>query len=66
MKEKTIGEKMIELRNNLNITQRELAKAVGISVASIAMYEINERVPRDEVKKKIANFFKVTVQELFF
>ncbi len=31
-----------------------------------AMYERDERVPRDEVKVRISNFFGVSVQELFF
>jgi len=30
------------------------------------MYERDERVPRDEVKIRIANFFGKTVQELFY
>ena len=29
-------------------------------------YECDERVPRDEVKVRISNFFGVSVQELFF
>lgn len=33
---------------------------------SYAMYERDERVPRDEVKVRISNFFGVSVQELFF
>ena len=34
--------------------------------SSYAMYERDERVPRDEVKVRISNFFGVSVQELFF
>ena len=66
MNGKTIGEKIIFLRNEINITQKELAQKLGISVASIAMYELNERIPRDEMKKKISEFFKVPIQDLFF
>ena len=66
MNGKTIGEKITFLRNEMNITQKELAQKLGISVASIAMYELNERIPRDEMKKKISEFFKVPVQDLFF
>ena len=31
-------------------TQEEIAKAVGITKSSWAMYERGERIPRDEVK----------------
>lgn len=63
---KSIGEKLATLRNEKNLTQKELGIEVGVSTASIAMYELNERVPRDEIKKRIATFFGKTVQEIFF
>lgn len=66
MDKKSIGEKISELRNKMNITQKELGNAVGISSTSIAMYELNERIPRDEIKKRIAAYFNVSVQDLFF
>lgn len=62
MTEISIGEKIARLRNDKNITQKEL----GISTDSVAMYELNESIPRDEVKKKIYHFFDVPVQEIFF
>ena len=63
---KSLGEKLATLRNDRNLTQKELGIEVGVSTASIAMYELDERVPRDEIKKRIANFFGKTVQEIFF
>lgn len=47
-------------------TQEEIAAILGITKSSWAMYERDERVPRDEVKIRIANFFGNTVQELFY
>lgn len=47
-------------------SQEEMAREIGITKSSWAMYERNERIPRDEVKVKIANFFGKTVQEIFF
>lgn len=61
-----IGEKIARLRNDKNITQKELVKVLGIFTASIAMYELNECIPKDEVKKKISHFFGVPVQKKFF
>lgn len=60
----SFGEKLRELRGNR--TQEELADELHITKSSLAMYERDERVPRDEVKVRIANFFGKTVQELFF
>lgn len=47
-------------------TQEEVAKSLGITRSSWAMYERGERVPRDEVKIRIAEYFGKTVQEIFF
>lgn len=47
-------------------TQEEIAAALGITKSSWAMYERDERIPRDEIKVRIANFFGKTVQELFY
>lgn len=49
-----------------NNSQDEIARQIGITKSSWAMYERGERVPRDEIKIKIANFFGKTVQEIFF
>lgn len=58
------GEILRELRGSR--TQENIAKAIGVTKSSWAMYEQNERSPRDEVKIKIANYFGKTVQEIFF
>ena len=58
------GEKLRKLRGNKS--QEEVSRAIGITKSSWAMYERNERVPRDEIKIRIANYFKKTVQEIFF
>lgn len=60
----TFGEKLRKLRGERS--QDEMAKELGITKSSLAMYERNERVPRDEVKIRIAEYFGKSVQELFF
>ena len=47
-------------------TQEEVAKALNVSVASIAMYEKGERTPRDDVKMALAEFYGKSVSEIFF
>ncbi len=63
-KEKSIGEKLRDLRGDKS--QGEMAAILGITKSSLAMYERNERVPRDEVKVKIARHFGCSIEELFF
>ncbi len=60
----SIGSKLKELRGNRS--QESVASDIGITKSSWAMYERNERTPRDEVKIKIAVYFHKTVQEIFF
>lgn len=60
----SFGEKLRELRGEK--TQETIAQEVGVTKSAWAMYERNERVPRDEVKLRIANHFNKSVQEIFF
>ncbi len=60
----SFGEKLRELRGDKS--QEVMAQEVGVTKSAWAMYERNERVPRDEVKVRIANHFHRTVQEIFF
>lgn len=64
MDSKKIGAKLRELRGDKSAT--EVATAVGVSTSAVSMYENGERIPRDEVKVKLARYFGVTIQELFF
>ncbi len=64
MNSKIIGKKLVELRGNLS--QEHVAKSCGISVSALSMYEQGNRVPRDEIKVKLAEFYKTSVQNIFF
>lgn len=59
-----IGEKLVALRGD--IPQERVARDVGISVSALSMYEQGNRIPRDEIKIKLATYYNTTVQELFF
>ena len=54
------------LRLKKGITQSEVAKSVGISLSAITNYELGVRIPRDEVKIKLANYYGVSVESIFF
>lgn len=58
------GEKLKTLRGAK--TQQEAADGIGITKSALAMYERGERVPRDEVKVRIADYYGVSVLFLFF
>lgn len=64
MSPKEIGEKLRELRGNM--PREDAAKNYGVSVSAVQMYENGERVPRDETKKKIADYYGVKVGSLFY
>ncbi|AJA23173.1 TPA: helix-turn-helix transcriptional regulator [Bacillus thuringiensis] len=59
-----VAENLINLRNGRS--REEVARAVGISVSTLQMYENGQRIPRDNIKIKLANFYGVTVQTIFF
>lgn len=60
----TTAEKLIKARGNR--TREEVANAIGVSISAMAMYETGARVPRDEIKIRLANYYNTTVQYLFF
>lgn len=61
-----IGDNLRYLRKKKNVTQTEVAKALGIPVTTYNAYETGQNVPRDEVKRKIADYFDRSVQFIFF
>ena len=58
------GNKLRILRGDLDV--KSVSSSIGVSESSWKKYEREERIPRDEVKLKIADFFKTSVQEIFF
>lgn len=61
---KGFGKILVELRGDK--TQEEVAKDLEIATSTLGMYETEKRIPRDSVKIKIAEYYKKTVQEIFF
>ena len=64
MNSKVIGKRLAALRGAKS--RKEVAEALKISTSALAMYERGERIPRDEIKIKIAEFFGVPVADIFF
>lgn len=60
----SIGKRLRKARGEK--TQERVAKDLNISPAAVSAYETGERVPRDKLKIKIAEYYGQTVQDLFF
>lgn len=66
MNKKAIGKKLYSLRTNFGKSREEVAKDIGISVSALQMYENGRRIPKDNIKIKLAEYFNATVQEIFY
>ncbi|UOQ93382.1 helix-turn-helix transcriptional regulator [Halobacillus shinanisalinarum] len=64
MDKKKIGQGLQKLRGET--PRQEVAYHLGIALSTLRMYENGERIPRDEIKLNIANYYGVSVEELFF
>lgn len=47
-------------------TQEQVARDLGVSLSAYVKYENGIRVPRDDIKKRIATYYNSTVQDIFF
>lgn len=65
MDRNSIGERLRSLREKKRKTAAEVAEACGISQSALTMYENGERLPRDEVKIRLAKYYGRTVQTIF-
>lgn len=61
-----IAETMKSLREGRGETIEESAQAIEVSSSAIAMYETGKRIPRDEIKIRIAEHYNVPVESIFF
>nr|WP_309101650.1 helix-turn-helix transcriptional regulator [Fredinandcohnia onubensis] len=64
MDKQQIGKTLLKLRGD--IPREKVANDIGISVSALQMYENGQRIPRDEIKVRIANYYQKTVQDIFF
>ncbi len=59
-----IAKNLKRIRNEKGITQKELAKFLGVSPSVIGQYEMGLYVPRDSRIRKIAKFLEVQPWEI--
>lgn len=46
--------------------EADVCQACGISRSALCQYEKGKRIPKDEIKMRLAQYYGVTVQELFY
>jgi transcriptional regulator with XRE-family HTH domain len=61
-----IGKRLRTLRNEKGLTLQRVSDDTGLGVSALTMYEIGQRVPRDEAKIILADYYKVSINDLFF
>ena len=61
-----LGARLKELRENKNLSQKELGKLVGVSHNSISLYESGDRQPSIDLIVRFAALYKVSTDYLGF
>lgn len=61
---KETGERLRKLRASRR--QADVAEAVGITTMAISQYEKGLRIPQDRIKVRLANYYNVSVESIFF
>lgn len=60
----SVGQKLRSLRGDK--TQQFVADQIGVSLSAYIKYERDERGVRDEIKKRIANLYGLSIESIFF
>lgn len=60
----TFQERLLELRNQYNLTQQQMAEKLGITQPAYIRYENGTAEPKQAVLIKIADIFDVTIDYL--
>lgn len=64
MNKLNIGENLIRLRHNKQITQEQLADFIGVTKASVSKWETGQSTPDIILLPQLATYFDITVDEL--
>lgn len=66
MKEPKLHHTLKELRKKKGISQKELAKVVGIDQSAVSKYERGVQLPELQIAMRISDYFDVTLDELIY
>ncbi|MDZ7378374.1 MAG: helix-turn-helix domain-containing protein [candidate division KSB1 bacterium] len=62
----SLAKKIVQLRKEHNLTQKELASIVGVHFSHMSRYERGISLPSIEVVRKLAQMFHVSTDDLLF
>lgn len=60
-----IGKNIVKLRQHLKLSQQDFALKLGVSKATVSLWENERKYPTRKNLEKLASVFKVDPQELF-
>ena len=60
----TMGQRLVDLRKKARLSQRQLAREVGVPVATLRNWEHDRRVPGLMVGARLAKALGVSVEQL--
>lgn len=60
----TIGDRIVNIRGNLDITQKALAEKINITCATMCKYENNINIPNAEILRLLADTLDTTTDYL--
>lgn len=56
--------KIVDRRNELNLTQLDIARGLGVDRSTVAKWETSKSLPRTELLPKLAEILDCTTDEL--
>lgn len=59
------GKIIKKLREDLGMSQTQLAEALGLSRSTIAMYESGTRMPKHNIMRSMSDYFQVNIDYLY-
>ena len=54
-----------QLRSETDLTQKEIASELGVSLSLVAMWETGQRLPSPDLYEQIADYFNVDIDYLY-
>ena len=60
----TIGQKILQLRNDANISQEQLAETLGVSRQSVSKWEMDQALPQIDKVLQLSQLFSISTDDL--
>lgn len=64
MEQNIVGKRIKQMRLEMKLKKSDFAKKINISSSAVNLYENGQRIPNDNIKKRICNFFNCSLDYL--